>query len=684
VCEKLSLFKEEIKNMNENRSSLHFLCIGVAPSFIAHILEKTESLDVSLDTCKTEQEALMKMVHGTYEVYIVDIGISVKSALELVHEIRKRDNKKNFITIITSSLAEEENFTVLRDQDVINCLLRKPIDPQQIESFIKLINRRFIKPTSSPISDRMETLKREYQKTVPEKLDLLTKLIRSTQQYPDVEHVTQFKNAVHKIGGSAGSYGFTDVSVLCKDMDTKILERLAAGTSEDKDWIATFPAFLKSVEEAFKSSRQQETLVATEKKPREISKVFVVDSDINFLESLELIKGEFPVELLIESNPKTAMEKLQNPSFKPNAVITTQTFPQTPITGFEIIKTQQLKFTDEPTIFALLLEHDNIDTRIKAMELGVNYIFRKPVFANILLKVISDALHEGTPSDFKVLVLDDDVDFCNFVSIALSEIGVSVRSINNSTDLFKTLEEYKPHLLLLDLVLPKYDGLNLLKTLRQDVAYYDLTVVIVTSSEESMTRLSAYSAKADDILYKPLDVAILQKRILNFAERSRSKGEPTKESDISGLFHLKTLIAQLNISLAKPKGEMQYLVLFEINNFTDWLMEKDNTAINNFLDSINKQIVLEYNSTLHNFSYNFSKFALVFDEKNPKILEKNMMSFLTNLSKNNPKESISFNCCIIPITKNFGAASDILHAADECLNEISNKPPAPVRITVHT
>ena len=208
-----------------------------------------------------------------------------------------------------------------------------------------------------------------------------------------------------------------------------------------------------------------------------------------------------------------------------------------------------------------------------------------------------------------MLVLDDDPDFCNFVTIVLSEIGVEVKSINNSAALFPTLEEYHPSLLILDIVLPKYDGLDLLKTIRQDVSYDNLIVVIVTSNEETTTRLSAYAAKADDIMYKPLDIAVLQARVQSLASLHKPTAEPSPKGETTGLLNLKTLITQLNQNIEFPPAIPHYLVVFEINKFTEWLMKKGSTAVNELLQYINSHIEHEYDTSMQSFSYSIAKYA---------------------------------------------------------------------------
>src|SRR5690606_28266176 len=130
------------------------------------------------------------------------------------------------------------------------------------------------------------------------------------------------------------------------------------------------------------------------------------------------------------------------------------------------------------------------------------------------------------------------------------------------------------------------DGLNLLKTLRQDFTYKNLIIVIVTSSDESATRLSAYSASADDIMFKPLDKSILQKRILNLAERFSSFGQQRDIQEITGLVKTKSLMEKLHDCLIDPRRRNEHLAVFEIDHFADWSKDREYSTIKGALVAI--------------------------------------------------------------------------------------------------
>lgn len=655
-------------------SSIHFLCVGIEPNFIAHLLS-TDRLDISLDICKTMQDAHQKTLSTSYQVYLIDFSLS-GMAFDLVQEIRKKEGKKCYIVAMVRS-HEDERF-IYTD---VNEKLQKPVDPRYIDNLLTHIQQYFF-PKPAQINNKLEQLKLQYASTIDKKLDLLDDLIKLAQQHPDSSHLTGLKDSVHKIGGSAGSYGFPQVSILCKELDFQIAERLGNRSLIDQKWLFSLNEYLQKIKDCFLPTGLKSEEVITEISTLPKQTLYIVDHDKEFLNLLEHVKYQFSIELSVESNPEKAIEQLKHPSFNPGALIVSQKFPSSTIKGFDIIEALRQKPHSQPAIFALILEEDNIDIRIEALQRGIDYIFRKPVYANILLKAMKDALESKISKKYKVLVLDDDTDFCSFVTIVLSEIGFTVRIINDSTELFKAIDDFKPHILLLDLVLAKYDGLKLLRTLRQDVTYNNLIVVIVTSSEEPLTRLSIYSAKADDILYKPLDIDILQNRLLNLAERRISLEEIPNDKDIVSQINLKTLFAQLNKCLNQPVGHVHYLALFEVDHFADWIEQKGHDAINDLLISISHQLEMHIDANMQCFPYSLSKFAVVFDEQDLHAIEKKMQNILSGIIKKESSRNIAFNCSIVMISKTYGNAEQILQAGEQCLCEAREKEQAPIRMVV--
>lgn len=660
--------------MNEV-SSLHLICIGVDPAVISYILTRPEAAHFTLDICRSTSDAKEKIAASIYDVYLINLDLTEAETFSLINEIHKKDVKQATIAVIVDSHPDESYIRMLKEEKKVGYILEKPSIQQHIEAMLKEIVESKIS-NKTPYVSKMPELKRKYDATIKEKIAHLTELAISSRQNPD--NIKELRMEIHKISGSAGSFGYGQVSDICKAMEIEMNERIASNTYKDPEWISSLSSFIQKVREGFQISSFEESPVVSPHSIGTKPLLYVVEDDVNFLELLERIKEAFSIDLIVEFDPHKALQQLRSPDFNPNGIVAAQTFRSSSITGLELIHTQAKKKSASTLISALLLDKDSIDIRVDAMQKGADYVFGKPVSAYLLLKSMAEALEAKPLRAIKVLIVDDDVDFCNYVSAVLEDIGISTCIIHESTDLFNKLEEFRPNILLLDILLPKYDGLNLLKTLRQDIGYKNLIIVLVTSGEQLDTRVNAYTASADDILFKPIDKSILQKRILSIAERRVSEHE--SHDNYTGLLHLPELKEELNELLKKPYRIESYLALFEVHKFSEWTKQNGYGPAKDLMIFISNQLQWESDNQMKCFWYKSSIFAIVFEGFEIDIIEKKMYSFLTHLQQNESKWHLSFNCAIVPISKNLGSASNILQSAEECLANASLKDPAPVKI----
>lgn len=663
-------------------SPVSFLCIGIDPNFIAYIFSATAKVNASLDSCRTLQEAKRKLSASSYDVYFIDVAIaSEKIIVELLQEIRQKEGPKSKIAIIVDSFTTAERYATFLKKELINFVLQKPITPQQIDSmFANLFKEKA--PEKIEQHSNLADLKSAYEATIYDKIEKLSGLIDTVHKNPTSTALLELKNELQKIGGSAGSFGFSLVSSLCKDLAHSISEKIVDGTPVDSEWQDSLDVFLTKLKKGFQLPEKKEPHKVLSQEVLSTPVVFFVDPEQKFLELLEKVQEQFPFEVKCESNPKRAIDLLKNESFNPNALVLSYSYPGTSVTAFDIIDSIRFKVQKEPPLLALLLDSNNIDVRVLAMQNGIQYVFHKPIYAFNLLKQIQDALELNKRHHFRVLVLDDDVDFCNFVIAILSEVGITVRAINDSLHLFETLEEFNPDLLLLDLLLPQYDGLNLLKILRQDSRYNHILIVIVTGSDESSTRLLAYSANADDILYKPLDAALLQKRVLNLAERQLVLKEKPDAEDFFGMVSLKDLTTKIHECLSDTRDIYYILVLFEVDHFSDWILQRGKPAADELLISIGNHLLSHSDETVKCYNYNTSKFAVIYQNFDVQLVEVKIRQFLTEQARKEALWNIAFNCSILPISKAFGNAQQNLEQAEKALVHAENLPLAPVRISI--
>ena len=104
----------------------------------------------------------------------------------------------------------------------------------------------------------------------------------------------------------------------------------------------------------------------------------------------------------------------------------------------------------------------------------------------------------------RILVVDDDVDILSVMEIILSMKGFEVEVSSRGENTFPKVDSFKPDLILLDINLPKIDGLEVLKSIKNDPKLSLIPVIILTTSDDDKDILKSYQAHANCYITKPV------------------------------------------------------------------------------------------------------------------------------------------------------------------------------------
>ncbi len=175
----------------------------------------------------------------------------------------------------------------------------------------------------------------------------------------------------------------------------------------------------------------------------------------------------------------------------------------------------------------------------------------------------------------RVLVADDDESLVRTLTWILKEHGYEVSVCPGGDGLFAKLEEIKPALLLLDIMMPKVDGLQLLERLKQEERYKDLPVLMVSSMPPEEATVRALGLGAADFISKPFRVRELLARVEAHIRVGRALAQAREEARSlkqDEIYHIlaRRVARALNISkcsmvLAKP-GDQQGVVVAAYEN----------------------------------------------------------------------------------------------------------------------
>jgi diguanylate cyclase (GGDEF)-like protein len=131
-----------------------------------------------------------------------------------------------------------------------------------------------------------------------------------------------------------------------------------------------------------------------------------------------------------------------------------------------------------------------------------------------------------------VLVVDDDADIARFIEINLKLEGFEVRVAHDGEAAQEMIESSIPDLVLLDVMMPKVDGVELCRRMRANPATASLPVIMLTAKSLSADKVVGLTAGADDYIIKPFDTLELVARVRSTLRRN---AEMRAVSPLTGL-----------------------------------------------------------------------------------------------------------------------------------------------------
>lgn len=132
----------------------------------------------------------------------------------------------------------------------------------------------------------------------------------------------------------------------------------------------------------------------------------------------------------------------------------------------------------------------------------------------------------------KILVVDDDDNIREVINMYLNSAGYETRECTNGKDAYITFNEFKPDLVLLDIMIPGMDGVEVLKAIRK---LSEIPVIMLTAKGDTFDKVLALELGADDYIVKPFEPKELLARVKAVMRRYNYENVDKEVITLSGL-----------------------------------------------------------------------------------------------------------------------------------------------------
>lgn len=168
---------------------------------------------------------------------------------------------------------------------------------------------------------------------------------------------------------------------------------------------------------------------------------------------------------------------------------------------------------------------------------------------------------------YKILLVDDEPDILDFLRYNLQKEGYQVFTASDGAEGLKIAGSVRPHLAILDIMMPKMDGVELCRELRSRPEMSGMLIVFLTARDEDYSQIAALDIGGDDYITKPIKPRVFVSRIkalFRRLERKDEPGEPDTVIQVADLSIDRERVSvkrgDLEIELAKKEFELLSLL----------------------------------------------------------------------------------------------------------------------------
>lgn len=165
--------------------------------------------------------------------------------------------------------------------------------------------------------------------------------------------------------------------------------------------------------------------------------------------------------------------------------------------------------------------------------------------------------------DTRILLVDDEPDILEIVGYNLTSEGYAITTAENGLQAIEKAKKVKPHLIILDVMMPEMDGIEACEKLREIPELSETLITFFTARGEDYSQLAGFEAGADDYITKPVKPKVLLSKVKALLRRFKEPNEEESKLKLGNLVinreEYKVLLGKQEIIL--PRKEFELLAL---------------------------------------------------------------------------------------------------------------------------
>ncbi len=174
-------------------------------------------------------------------------------------------------------------------------------------------------------------------------------------------------------------------------------------------------------------------------------------------------------------------------------------------------------------------------------------------------------------NEYTILLVDDEADILEFLSYNLKKHDYHVYTASNGIEAIEIAQRLKPHLIILDVMMPQMDGIETCEKIREIEALNQSLIVFLTARAEDYSQIAGFEVGADDYITKPIKPKVLLSKIKALLRRvpdsvnTNVSVPPEQKIEVAPHFVIDTesfVVLKHGKEIHLPKKEFELLLMF--------------------------------------------------------------------------------------------------------------------------
>jgi DNA-binding response OmpR family regulator len=385
-----------------------------------------------------------------------------------------------------------------KSQEILSAQASGPIDEPNTKS------------RQAEVSAVVAEIRANFRASFGEKVEIFDRAIAQFNTGTlDNEMRQEAQAQAHKLVGFLGTLGVPKGSEIAREIEH--LFKTENISQSGAYW---------QIEELVKLLKEVFDLPSTEPENDSVVQVFgnrkllIIDDDVLHIDRLKAASA-WKFHIAVANSSQAAKSAIARQP--PDAILLDLNLSKTQENGVSLLAELLHQKPEIPVM--VFSEYNHLSDRIEVARLGASGFLHKSIAPADILKAVDRILDQTSPAEAKVMVVDDDVDLLAAMKIILQPWGFQLTTLDEPQNFWEVLETTCPDLLILDLEMPGYSGIELCLAVRNDLRWSKLPVLFLTAHSEPEIVRQMFVAGADDYVNKPIVEPELIARILNRLER---------------------------------------------------------------------------------------------------------------------------------------------------------------------